>query len=88
VEFLFGIALLAAGALVNWLVLRTSRQKADVLALIGTVVFLTSFCTLLFLTNSRPSGPGGETDPELLLMFWAMAFSAGLTRHRWRFKRL
>lgn len=86
-EFLVGITLFMAGALLNRLALKSSRQWANNLALIGAVIFLPSFCALMFLTNARPAGPAGDTPVELLLLFWAMAFSIGLTIHKWRLRR-
>lgn len=86
-EFLIGCGLFVGGALLNRLALKSSLQRANILALIGAAIFLPSFCALMFLTNARPAGPADGTPGELLLLFWAMAFSVGLTIHKWRLRR-
>lgn len=87
-EFFIGIILFTVGALLNRLALKSSLRRANIVALIGAAIFLPSFCGLIYWTTARPAGPASNTPVEMRLLFWAMAFAAGLPFHKWSFKRM
>ncbi|GAB4459898.1 MAG: hypothetical protein Kow0031_39690 [Anaerolineae bacterium] len=87
-EFLIGCSLFVVGALLNRLALKSSLQRANMLALMGAAIFLPAFCGLIVFTNARPAGPAGDTPAGMLLLFWALAFGAGLAFHKWTFKKI
>ncbi len=87
-DFSIGIACLICGIVINRLALRSSRQKADLLAVFSGIVFMASFLMILFFTNARPPGAENTVGFGLRFAFWSMAMSAGLTWHRWTFQRM